>query len=50
MFVFVYTCLFIVVFDCFRDSVSIISNVSSLEMELGLDVCIGSLLLCNELL
>lgn len=50
MFVFVYRCLFIVVFECFRDSASIVSNVSSLEMELGLDIYIGSLLLYNELL
>lgn len=50
MFVFLYTCLFGVVFECFRDSASIISNVSLLEKELGLDVCIGSLLLCNKLL
>lgn len=50
MFVFLYPCLFRVVFECFRDSVTIISNVSLLEMELGLDVCIGLLSLCNKLL
>lgn len=46
--VFVYMCLLVVVFERFGDSARVISNVSLLGMELGLDDCVGSLLLCNE--